>query len=607
MAIQERGKAVHGANLGLYLDRPPLLVPERGLVNGRNFRVQDGETTNYNVGWTPYESLNLDNKPVTLIDEFFASGGTRKLILGNTTDLFQYNGVTLAYITPKYSTGTASCSGGTTVTGTGTAFQTNLKAGDFINFDGAAITDPAATWYEIDSITNETSLELTAAGPTTGGSVAYTARLTFTGTMLDPFLPETFKNGASLTEGSDGDRWYATNGIDAIVAWDGSTDDVYYPDMDSIQTAQALRRFKNTLVAVAPTVGGALLGQTIMTSAIGQPENFATLEASQFVIYDGSDTLVNAVPIGELLAIYSERAIIMAQYVGSPLYFAFRTAVSGYGARSARGIVRFPGRHEFFSTDGMYEFDGVTARQTHTHIWKDVTRRSSPGRTKLVQGRINEGDAEMIWVVPLNTDADAEAGTPEHAYVGHYLEDTGDYPMAHSYRQFPATAIGTYTQSTTLTFDQITDDFDEVAFRWDDQQLQSAFPQVLFGTAGGDIFAINAQQQSGTVPTSFVRFSRRPLVDSRRNGVVKRIYPNVNFTDSSTGQLQIALRLFDSPNAASVKQTANATISLDGSSRFAAFRNSGRFCEVDFGSGPSADGIWHIEGYDMDTIPGGSR
>jgi hypothetical protein len=55
MAIQERGKAVHGANLGLYLDRPPLLVPERGLSAGLNFRITNAQLTNRNVGWSPVE------------------------------------------------------------------------------------------------------------------------------------------------------------------------------------------------------------------------------------------------------------------------------------------------------------------------------------------------------------------------------------------------------------------------------------------------------------------------------------------------------------------------------------------------------------------------
>src|SRR5690606_33169776 len=118
MAVQTRGRAVHAANLGLYLDRPPLLVPERGLSAGSNFRIADAQLTNYNVGWSAFHDVNLDGKPVTLIEEFRAAGELRKLILGNTTDLFQFSQSTLSYITPRYGTGTVSVTNGSpTVTG----------------------------------------------------------------------------------------------------------------------------------------------------------------------------------------------------------------------------------------------------------------------------------------------------------------------------------------------------------------------------------------------------------------------------------------------------------------------------------------------------------
>ena len=606
MAIQQRGNAVHAGNLGLYLDRPPLLVPERGLITGANFRIEDGEVTNRNVGYAAFDDLNLDAKPVTLVDEFEPAGGSRKQIFGNTTDLFQYVGSTLSYITPIYVTGTAACAGSTTtVTGSGTAWLANAKAGDFIFFGANDETDPAETWYEIASITNDTELELTANGPNTGGAVAYTIRQTFTGNVFTPFLTETFPDAASVS-GGDGDRWYATNGVDSIVAWDGATAQVYTPTIGSIQTCQALRRFKNTMIFIAPTIGGSLMRGQINTSAIGQPENQSTLEAASFTL-NTDNTLVAAYQIGELLAIYSEREIILAQFVGTPLHFVFRAAIHGRGARSARGIVRFPSKHFLFGSDAMYLFDGVAAQPFASHVWKDLTRISSPNRKSLVQAVVDEGTGEMVWVIPLNADADADAGPPEKCFVGHYLEDVGDYPMPHSTRDLPATASGTHLTQSVLTFDQMTDTFDTYSIRWDDQQLQQAFPQILFGDNDGNIWQLNQQLQDDVVPTSFVRFSRRPLVDSRRNGVVSRVYVNANFQDMSEEQLTVKIRLFDSPNAVSTRSTAEVNITLDGSERFASFRNSGRFVEVEMGSGPSVPGIWDIEGYDMDTIPGGSR
>src|SRR5690606_39015668 len=170
----------------------------------------------------------LDGKPVLLIEQFQPRGGVRKTIFGNTTDLFQYVSGTLSYITPRYGTGTISVTNGSkTVTGTGTAWETaGVKAGDLICL-GADVVDPGATWYEIASGDSETQITLlNEHAESTSAGEAYTIRLTFTSNILQPYETEASRNGTNLGSGSDGARWYATNGVDPIVAWDGSTDQV---------------------------------------------------------------------------------------------------------------------------------------------------------------------------------------------------------------------------------------------------------------------------------------------------------------------------------------------------------------------------------------------
>lgn len=615
MAVQSKGNAVHAANLGLYLDRPALLVPERGLSAGNNFRVVNGQVTNLDVGYSAFESLNLDSKPVLLIEQFTpnttASAGLRKTIFGNTTDLFEYFNDILSYLTPRHdATGetVAVTNGSPVVTGTGTTWQTDgIKAGDFFSLGANRITPtPAGTWYQIQSVDSETQITLTANyNEATLGGQAYTIRKTFTTDLLNPWMTTTFRDATAVTSGVDGDRWYATNGIDKVVAWDGDTNQVYYSH-SAVNTCKALARFKNVLILVAPTIGGVAQEQDISSSAIGQPENLATLEASQFTVHDGGDSLIAAKQIGELLAIYAERAIILAQYVGSPLMYVFRTAVSGYGARSPRGILGFPDRHKFFGHDGQYTFDGISARQSNQHIWKELTRIASPSRNTMVQAVIDEGRAEEIWTVPLNTDADPTAGPPENSYTAHYLEEVGDFPTPHSRRALPATAVGTYIASSVLTFDQVVGTFDQQTIRWDDQALQSAFAQVLIGTNTGAIFSLGGQTQNGVTPAAFVRFSRRPLADSRRKAVVKRVYPNVDFSTGSSNQMTVKVRTMDSPNSTIVSET-EYNMTLDGTERFAPFRAAGRFAEIEMGSGATVVGTWQIEGFDMDTVPIGDR
>ena len=176
--------AIVEPNLGLYLDRPSLAIPPGALSDGYNFRIINGRITNDAIGFSRFQAFTL-NGPVKLIANLYLRDGTDRLVFGTLTDLYRYRSATtdVRFITPIYATGTASASG-TTVTGTGTSWTANVKAGDQMYFGDAAQTDPDATWYTVDSVTSDTELELTAdAGTVVDGD--YTVRQLFTMTFLD--------------------------------------------------------------------------------------------------------------------------------------------------------------------------------------------------------------------------------------------------------------------------------------------------------------------------------------------------------------------------------------------------------------------------------------
>jgi len=92
------------------------------------------------------------------------------------------------YLTPmvEYTTGTVSVTNGdATVTGSGTDFLSNVSAGDWFRIDADGIGS-SSVWYEVSSVTNATSLELTStyAGTTVSGK-AYTI-------SEEPTLPPIF-------------------------------------------------------------------------------------------------------------------------------------------------------------------------------------------------------------------------------------------------------------------------------------------------------------------------------------------------------------------------------------------------------------------------------
>lgn len=123
--------------------------------------------------------MNLDGKPVMMIDNYFPRAGGQFLLFANTTDIFLYDESTreVAYLTPRYETGTVSVTNGSAVvTGSGTTWGSDtIKAGDFIHVGATGETDPTATWYEVASVDSDTQLTLTAnyTGATAGAGVRH--------------------------------------------------------------------------------------------------------------------------------------------------------------------------------------------------------------------------------------------------------------------------------------------------------------------------------------------------------------------------------------------------------------------------------------------------
>ncbi len=610
-----RTKPVFAPNLGLYLDRPPLAIPLRGLKEpSRNVRVRDGVLVRDNLGWGPFPNasspVNLSGDPVTGIDNFFPREGGQFLLFGTTKDLYRYDEgtQTVVLLTPRYTTGTVSVTNAsTTVTGSGTAWLTEAKAGDRIHIGTADETDPTETWYDVAAIVSDTELTLSIpyAG-TTGSGLDYTLRQSFTGGILDPWLFETFPNAADVQVGADGDRWYATNGRDPVVAWTNALTQVYLPNL-GIDTAQWIRRISNVMVYGHITVASERKPFSIRTSDIGKPEETTGVGHSiELVVHDGVDPLINAFPLGEMLVIYGERSVTLAQFVGLPLVFVFRRAIHGVGPLSSRAIADYGDHHTFLGNDAQYRFDGVRIDEIGSHVFRDTIRRHAPQRQALIHAHFDEEQGELLWVMPLNVDADPETGPPETAIVEHYLEnsETRD-PTPFTVRDLPSLATGFFEREVTLTWDQLSQQWQELNFRWDDQFLQAAFPFNLFGTIDGDIFILNAQDsQNGAGFTATARFGRRPLGDIRTKGLIRRLYP---FVRQIEGQIDIYLHLARDPAGPTTQHGPFPfDMSLTGPNHFISPRLVNRYVEVEF----RTEGVskpFFVEGYDLDLTGAGER
>jgi len=485
------------------------------------------------------------------------------------------------------------------------AWQTNdIAAGDFINFTSATQRSLSATWYEIESVDSESQLTLTSAVPTPIAGTVYTIRRAFTGNLYDIWDSEVFVNP---DDGTGDDLWFATNGVDYVVSWDGSATQVTIQSALDF-TCKRLSVYKNMMIYANITQAGEVLPSSIINSDVGQPLDVSLGLASQFRIHDGVDHIHEIEDLGDNLIIYSERHVTVAQFVGDPLVFVFRDAASGIGTLATRVVADFGDYHEFLGWDSQYLFDGVSVTEVGKQVWREVLRTRDATRQQMCFNHFNEEQGELMWGVALSSDtgAGSDLESPvETAYVEHYLEEVGDRtPSPFSKRDFPFTCEG-YSATTSLTtWDELLDAWEDTFLRWNDSFLSAAFPLSLMGTFGGTIMVINTVQTgAGAALPSYVRTARRALGDGRMRGLLARVYPFAS--QISPGTLDITVRLSDHASGPITdSETFEFDTALSEGAHFISPFRAARYFELQLGTDGSA---WEITGYDIDTRPGGRR
>lgn len=600
-------------NLGLYLGRPPIMVPARGLQDGYNFRIQEGRVSTFNLGWLPFSQVNFQG-PINLISTFQIRDVAQQQIVGTPRDLFAYDreNDTATYLNPRYSVGSVDVTDAangviTPNSGTPDWEDNDIDIGDYICFAGHAVVDPNAEWYRITAVSNT---EITVEGAVVGApftGVNYTIRKVFTGTLIDPWDTEIF---VYPDDGVNNDLWFATNGLDWVVSWDGSADSVTaHPELGF--TCKTMLAYKNQMLYCGITnYNGDPYPSSIINSDIGKPLNAGdagTGISEQFRVHDGVDGIIHAALLGDNVALYSANHIVLAQFVGGDLVFIFRIAVDNLGPIGSRLIANFGDYHEFIAADGQYLFDGISAQEVNKQIWRTVLNERDPVRHELGFHHFDEERGELFWIVALTSDPGVgdPNGIPQTAYVEHYLEQVGNgVPTPFSRRAAPFLAAGDGVTQGVLTWDEMNLTWQDYTFRWSESSLFSAIPIVIMGDANGVMHHFNgAQSGNGTPLPNFIHFGRRILGDTRMRGLLTRVYPYMTQLVDT-----IEVTTFYSDHASGPNTTTevnNFSLALAQEGHFVTPYRRGRFFETKFGS--VAGRPWECDGYAVDARQGGRR
>jgi hypothetical protein len=607
-------------NYGLYLDRPRLDIAPEALADGMNFRIINKKINNFNLGRRKFANWTLDGK-VTGVDNFFPRGLDEHLMFLTPKDIFRYNATVdkPVILTPRYETGTVAVTNGSPViTGTGTAWSTNAKEGDLIliGATGKTFLDDTGLsgtgWVEVLSVDSDTQITLTTSPAwATSSGQAYTLRQTFTESDFASWDFDTFVNDGD----SGDDLWFATNGVDDVVTWNGEADQVtVHPELGF--TCETLATYSNMMIygAITETSDGSYFPTSMINSEPGFPLHAGDNVtdplsiAGQFQVHSGTDAISNLIPLGDNLVIYCEAHIVLAQFVGGDTVFIFRAAISDLGPISRDAIADFGDYHEFIGSDTQYTFDGVSVDETNSQVMRAVLLSMDPLRMDEAFGHFDESNGDLLWAIPLTTDAGVgTVGTPvETAYVEHYLEDIPngiDTPF--SKRSFKFTATGFYERSEGALWQDAALTWSNVNFAWNDQFNQLAAPLNIGGDENGQlwIFAQDQQDDGAGLP-SFVRFGRRATGSGRERNLIRRVYPFASNISSHTLKVNIYVSDHAAGDATLATSLDFDETLVEGGHFVSPFKR-GRYFEVEFASPTGTS--WELSGYDVDVTNGGKR
>jgi hypothetical protein len=298
---------------------------------------------------------------------------------GKTDDTFKY-------INPTYTTGTITDITGTTVTGSGTTWTTNVKAGDYfiMNNDHTADVEPDANWIEVASVTDDTHLELNSAYTING--TAYKIRQVFGG---PPAGIDTWSWCVV------NDKLIFCNGNDNVHVFDPG--DTYASVLDSTNAKKWYHciEYANRCVLANEKDVDAI---SVQWSKENDPTDWTDSTAGSASLQLVGSEITGLGKLGSYLVVFTPKSLVFGYRTGvstSPI--AFQDEKVGVGANAPRSIVHANGTIYFMGEDNFYVLEGTNAVPIGHALRDEIFDNESTDDLALYHGAHNARDNEIWW------------------------------------------------------------------------------------------------------------------------------------------------------------------------------------------------------------------
>jgi len=340
---------------------------------------------------------------IQAIPVFRTNTGTQYILVLTETDLVKLmggTGETYQYLTQTWTAGTVSNVVTTAVTGTDENCQwlasSGIAAGDkfIMNDDHSAAVEPAADWATVASVTNNTSMTLSAAYAGSDTSGAYKVRKVYS-------CPA----GERWQFASVAGKFCFVNGNVQGQYWNGT--DTYATDINTTYCNQARYcvSYANRLVIadVYHPDDAARNPWLVRWSKEGDPTDWTDSTAGFQEFIDTEEPITGLGVAGSSLVVFKKTSYYLGYRTGeatSPL--AFPSQKRGIGLYAPNSLVHVAGTVAWMGLNDFYFLNGDNAESIGDPIRKKFFDLVADDELVNVFGINNNRYNEVLWVA--NTD-----------------------------------------------------------------------------------------------------------------------------------------------------------------------------------------------------------
>ncbi len=293
--------------------------------------------------------------------------GDRVVMVCTREDIFEYNATSkvFRFLTPRYTTGTVDVTNGSTVvTGSGTSWSSNVKAGDYfgVGDDINSITK----WYKIASVDSDTQITLeTAYEESSQTGVNYVIRQVFTTGEGDVWRVTQF------VDDNYGDIVVFTNGRDYPVRYKLSDPSVVR--INNAHKCKDLVVFKDRLIAIHTEEGGGWQTQRFRWSAVANCESWDALDFQDLVDTKGYLVCGALSQNADYLVLFKDDSKYLIRWVGGDFVFD-NQRIDLVGTLAPNSVINVPrlGFVYFGSDTRIRLYNGMEDVDLGYNVWPDI-------------------------------------------------------------------------------------------------------------------------------------------------------------------------------------------------------------------------------------------